>query len=193
MTTKIIEETAAALAEYATVPIAFEVREVLALEGHSEGPYGMTFATKTVEEPYLKDYDSVSGHHPTAWVSRFDMSRWGILIARAEGIPVGGAVVAWSTPGIDMLEGRQDLAVLWDLRVAPDYRGQGVGHDLFQYAVQWAQSRGARWLKIETQNTNASACRFYARQGCELGAINRFAYPSLPDEVQFFWYKGLAR
>ncbi len=191
MTIKIIDETVAALAEYATVPIAFEVRETFARDCPAEGTCGMTFVAEPVEEPYVKNYDAVPGHYPTEWTSRFDMSRWGILVARAEGVPVGGAVVAWNTPGIDMLEGRQDLAVLWDLRVAPDYRGQGVGHDLFLYAVQWAQTRGARWLKIETQNTNASACRFYARQGCELGAINRFAYPSLPDEVQFFWYKLL--
>ena len=38
---------------------------------------------------------------------------------------------------------------------------------------------------------NVAACRFYASLGCELGAINRFAYPSLPDEVQLLWYREL--
>jgi hypothetical protein len=27
--------------------------------------------------------------------------------------------------------------------------------------------------------------------GCALGAINRFAYPDLPDEVQLPWRKAL--
>ena len=30
------------------------------------------------------------------------------------------------------------------------------------------------------------------RMGCELGAMHRFAYPELPDEVQLLWYKALA-
>lgn len=46
-------------------------------------------------------------------------------------------------------------------------------------------------LKIETQNTNAPACRFYARRGCVLRAIRRFAYPLLPNEVELLWYKEL--
>lgn len=104
---------------------------------------------------------------------------------------VGSAVVAWDTPGVDMLEGRPDLAVLWDLRVAPAWRGRGIGAALFRAAEAWSWARGARWLKVETQNVNVTACRFYARQGCVLGALHRFAYPELPNEVQLLWYKEL--
>jgi GNAT superfamily N-acetyltransferase len=90
-----------------------------------------------------------------------------------------------------MLEGRRDLAVLWDLRVAPEARGQGVGAALFQAAEAWAAARGCRQMKVETQNVNVPACRFYASQGCVLGAIHRFAYPELPHEVQLLWYRDL--
>jgi GNAT superfamily N-acetyltransferase len=90
-----------------------------------------------------------------------------------------------------MLEGRRDLAVLWDLRVAPQVRGRGVGAALFGAVADWAVGQGCRQLKVETQNTNVAACRFYARQGCVLGALNRFAYPDLPEEVQLLWYKVL--
>ena len=48
-------------------------------------------------------------------------------------------------------------------------------------------------LKIETQNTNVRACRFYERQGCQLRAIHRAAYPELPEEIQLLWYKDLSR
>jgi hypothetical protein len=44
---------------------------------------------------------------------------------------------------------------------------------------------------VETQNSNAAACRFYARQGCVLLAANRGAYVELPDEIQLLWYKEL--
>jgi len=91
-----------------------------------------------------------------------------------------------------MLERQSDLALLWDLRVAPDARRQGVGALLFQAAERWASMRGARRLKVETQNINVPACRFYASQGCTLGATDHTAYPDLPGEVQLLWHKELA-
>ena len=87
--------------------------------------------------------------------------------------------------------GRSDVAVMWDVRVAPDARGRGVGAALFGAAAAWAAARGARLLMAETQNVNVPACRFYARQGCVLGAIDRFAYPSLPHEARLLWFRDL--
>ena len=107
------------------------------------------------------------------------------------GSRLGGAVVAWNTPGVDMLEGRDDLAVLWDLRVHPDHRREGVGSRLFQHAAAWARAKGCRQLKIETQNINVRACKFYAKQGCYLGAVHAGAYPEFPEEVQLLWYLDL--
>ena len=120
------------------------------------------------------------------------MSNWGVFAARVEGRRVGGAVVAFNTPGMIMLEGRDDLAVLWDIRVCPEARGRGVGSALFCAAEAWAKARGCRQLKVETQNINVAACRLYEHQGCMLTAIDRFAYPELPDEIQLLWYKVLA-
>jgi GNAT superfamily N-acetyltransferase len=90
-----------------------------------------------------------------------------------------------------MLEGRDDLAVLWDIRVSPEARGRGVGAALFRAAERWAKARGCLHLRVETQNINVAACRFYARQGCVLRAVNRHAYAELPDEIQLLWDKIL--
>ena len=79
------------------------------------------------------------------------------------------------------------MVVLSDLRVHPDYRDRGIGRELFQAAVRWGKERGCKLLKVETQNINVPACRFYARQGCVLGSVNRFAYPDLPEEVELVW------
>ena len=89
------------------------------------------------------------------------------------------------------LGGRDDIAVLWDIRVSPGERSAGLGSALFQVAADWAVARGCGWLKIETQNVNAGACRFYHKMGCTLGAIDRFAYPEAPGEVQLLWWKAL--
>jgi GNAT superfamily N-acetyltransferase len=186
----VAEEPMPDLTAYAFVPIAFVVRRVLDVAVLHGGLGGFALAEHDVHPPYVKDYDALEG--PASWAERFDLGSWGWMAARAEGRRVGGAVVAWDTPGLDMLEGRRDLAVLWDIRVAPDARGRGVGAALFRAAETWASARGCRTLKIETQNVNLPACRFYARQGCVLGAIHRFAYPALPDEVQLLWYKDLA-
>jgi GNAT superfamily N-acetyltransferase len=66
-----------------------------------------------------------------------------------------------------------------------------VGAALFRAAESWARARGCRQLKVETQNVNVAACRFYSRQGCVLTSVDRLAYPGLPGEIQFLWYKDL--
>jgi ribosomal protein S18 acetylase RimI-like enzyme len=180
----------AQLAEYATVPIRFEVASVYELEMPAGGPGGFVLRERRLAAPWIKEYDH-AGNQPADWALQFDLGNWGLLGAHLAGRRVGGAMIAWNSPDVDMLEGRQDLAVLWDIRVAPEARGQGVGAALFAAVEQWARARGCRWLKIETQNINVPACRFYRRQGCELGAIHRFAYPDLPDEIQLLWYKQL--
>jgi GNAT superfamily N-acetyltransferase len=140
------------------------------------------------EEPLsaLDEYAEIPSKHPGPAAWPFDMSRWGVLTARIGGRRVGGAVVAFDTPGVTMLEGRSDLAVLWDVRVAPDVRRRGVGTALFRAAERWAIARGCRQLKIETQETNVAACRLYEREGCVL----RERHPQ-GDEVQLLWYKDL--
>jgi streptothricin acetyltransferase len=120
------------------------------------------------------------------------MYRGGDLLSRAPmDIASGWAVIAFDCAGVEMLERRRDLAVLWDIRVDMAFRGYGIGASLFQAAEQWAAKRRCRQLKVETQNTNIAACRFYVRQGCTLGAVNRLAYPNLPNEIQMLWYKEL--
>lgn len=187
MRVEVSEEPITSLARYAAVPIAFEVTAVFDV-GNSRGGYSL--AERAIDAPYVKDYDA-HGEDPARWPALFDVSNWGLLAARAEGRRVGGAAVAFDTPGLDMLEGRRDLAVLWDIRVSPEARGLGVGSALFRAAEDWARARGCRLLKVETQNINVAACRFYMRQGCLLGAVDRSAYPGLPDEIRLLWYKGL--
>lgn len=188
---RITSEPLTALGALGGISIAFTVERVLDLRPVDGDLGGFALTERALASPFRKDYDAEAGAGPLRWAERFDVSRWGLLAARAGDQWAGGAVIAVDTPGVAMLEDRRDLAVLWDLRVAPAFRGQGVGTALFEAAEHWAQERQCRQLKVETQNINVPACRFYARQGCSLGAINRFAYPELPGEVQLLWYKTL--
>jgi GNAT superfamily N-acetyltransferase len=193
MDMEIIEEPITAAAELARISIAFEVERVFDVSARDGGLGGLVLSERKLDVPYVKDYDTMEGEHPAQWAQRFDVSNWGLIGAHANGARVGGAVVAFDTKGINMLEGRKDLAVLWDIRVSPEARGRGVGSAIFRGVEAWAAARGCRQLKIETQNINVPACRFYARRGCVLGAIFRFAYADLPDEAQLLWYKILSR
>lgn len=193
MVIELTEEPMAALPEYARIPIIFTVDRVLDVANRDDGQRGFALSERRLEAPYEKDYDAIAGEGPLQWGRRFDLSKWALFTARSANRIVGGATIAFDTPGLTMLEGRPDLAVLWDIRITPDARGQGVGSALFQRVEAWAQLHGCRQLKIETQNTNVPACRFYERQGCRLQAIHRAAYPELPEEIQLLWYKDLPR
>ncbi len=186
----IIEESVAALPEYEKVPIAFRVQSRFLVVPIQNGLSGLKFIEESVV-PYVKDYDANESERPSQWFKRFDISRWGTLSAFNGARRIGGAAVAWKTPEVNMLDGREDLVCLWDLRVHPDYRNEGVGHQLFNRAVAWARERRCSRLKVETQNINVPACRFYARQGCELRGINRYAYGEALDEIQLLWYQDL--
>ncbi len=181
------------LALYASVPIAFRVESVLEVHAVDGGLGGLALRETPVETPYVKDYDDVQPERPSRWLQRFDVSNWAFFIAFEDDRPVGAATVAFNTPNVDMLEGRTDLAVLWDFRVHPDRRGRGIGTALFDRAAEWARERGCREMKIETQNINVRACRFYAARGCRLGAIVQGAYtdPAIAHEAMLLWYLDL--
>jgi GNAT superfamily N-acetyltransferase len=191
MTIEFAEEPIAAIPEYARVPIIFTVDRVFGVANCDDDSGRFALSELRIDDPYEKDYDAVAGEGPSQWALRFDLSNWALFTARFARRIVGGATVAFDTPGLTMLEGRRDLAALWDIRVAPEFRRQGVGSTLFQRVEAWSKLHGCRQLKIETQNTNAPACRFYERQRCELRAIHRAAYPEFPEEIQLLWYKEL--
>ena len=188
MTIDVVQEDAASLEDYARVPIAFEVREIV--EPIREAARnGFSLVPRVVETPWIKDYDAHDA--PPEWVSRFDLSHWAFFAARVDGARVGGAAVVLDAPDVEMLAGRSDVALLWDIRVRPDARGRGVGSALIASAERWSVTKGAKWIEVETQNVNTPACRFYERMGFVLREVNPGVYPSLPGEVQLLWYKPM--
>ncbi len=181
-------------ARYREVPTAFTVQSVL--EPRATDKPGIVLHEVPCERPYVKDYDTagVDEGCPARWAERWDTSNWGFFAAIDGPRTVGWAAVAVRTPGMTMLEGRDDLAVLWDIRVHPDWRRRGIGGQLFQSATRWARQQGCRQFKIETQNVNVPACRFYAAHSCRLGGIipGPHAYPpELHHEYMLLWYLDL--
>jgi hypothetical protein len=81
------------------------------------------------------------------------------------------------------------LAVLWDIRVTPDARRQGVGSALFQTAETWAQVHGVGSSRSKLRIPTRGHADSIERQGCRLERVHRAAYPALPEEIQLLWYK----
>ncbi|MDB6169136.1 MAG: acetyl-transferase [Verrucomicrobia bacterium] len=179
------------VAELAQIPISFRVERVCEIAAKPGEPSAWVLTEREIASPYLKDYDAIAREGPTQWAKYFDLTNWGYFRAHVDSRLAGGVVIAHRTPGVTMLEERGDLAVIWDIRVAPGLRGLGVGSSLLDAAEHWARSRECTELKIETQNINVAACRLYAKSGCVLQAVNPQAYPELPDEIQLLWSKPL--
>lgn len=177
------------LEEYKKIPMLKVVDSLYQLRELDNGLGGILFDEIPVARNVV---DMGLDADPLEWDQKFNITNWGFYIAYDGDKPVGAATLAYDTPEVRMLANRSDLAVLWDLRVDPEYQGRGLGTRLITLAVEWARERRCTQLKIETQNNNVAACKFYARQGCILGEINKFAYyGEEDDEVMLIWYKEL--
>jgi GNAT superfamily N-acetyltransferase len=191
MPIQIIEISSECLSEYQKVPSRFEVHSILQANVVDGGLGGINLHEIPVTLPYTKDYDAYE-ERPSDWAKQFDVSNWGFFLAKDREDTVGAATVAFKTTGVFMLESRLDLSVLWDIRVRKEARGTGIL--LFRTAAQWSRERGCTQMKIETQNVNVPACRFYERMGAQLGEIRRFGYagiPAMAHEVMLNWYLDL--
>lgn len=191
MTLRIAEESPARLADYATVPIRFQVTQVFDDKAIGHLRRGEPASASRVNLAYEKDYDAYPDNHPTDWPRRFDVAGWTILAAYEDGHRVGGAVVVVGDPRLNLTRGDPGLAVLWDLRVAPEVRHRGIGSALLRAAQDAAVRRGARELRVETQQVNVAACSFYQHHGFSLKQALPDAYAFLPDEIQLIWRKTI--
>lgn len=178
--------------QYDTIPMQVHVEREYRLIKQNNGLGGITF-DETPVEPYIKNFCVGKDESVTRW-SRWDLSNWGFFMAFDGDKPIGAAAIATRTKDINMLCERDDLAVLWDIRVADEYKNQGIGHALFQKAAEWSRAQGMTQLKIECQNNNVPAVKFYHKQGAVLGGIDEYAYynnPYAKGEIQFIWYLDL--
>lgn len=175
------------LKEYDKIPFCYTTNKKYELRKINRGLNG--FELKLVDVPlHTKTFDTKT----SKWINYFeDLSNWKIYIAEDNDNLIGGIVIATKTPECDMLEDRNDLAVLWDIRVREEYKNRGIGQKLFNLAIEFCRENNFKQLKIECQNTNPVAINFYYKQGATLCAINEYAYKENKEEIQLLWYIDL--
>ena len=179
--------------QYDCIPMRVNVKSYYKIEKINRGLGGFTLVETPVEQPYIKDFCLGDDETVTRW-ERFDLSKWAFFMAFDGENPVGAATVASRDKQVNMLSGRNDLAVLWDIRVDETYKHQGVGQALFDMAVNWSREQGLVQMKIECQNNNVPAVNFYHKQGAVLSIIDEYAYYNEPEyrhETEFIWFLDL--
>jgi ribosomal protein S18 acetylase RimI-like enzyme len=89
-----------------------------------------------------------------AMSSRYDLP----LIAEIGGNPAG---IVWAH--ID--PSTEDAAQLYQMWVAPECRGRGIGRALLDTAIEWATANGARSMALGVTVGNSPARRLYEAAG----------------------------
>ena len=173
---------------YDKVSMNVDVHSEYQVKRINSGLGGFIFEEVQVE-PYIKD---LSGYECAIEYEReFDITNWRFYMAFDGEIPVGAMTVVGKTEGLNMLYGREDACVLWDIRVADAYKHNGIGQKLFDMGVINAKNDGYQQMIIECQNNNVQACKFYQKQGAVLSKIDMYAYyfdSDAKNEIQFIWY-----
>lgn len=171
---------------YNSVKSEYKSTKKYALKKLNNGKDGVLFELEDMPE-YNKVFDGTI----EKWNNMLDISNWKFYGAFDNDNLVGACTIATKTENCFMLEGRKDLAVLWDIRVKEGYKNQGIGQKLINKAIEYSKSNGFKQLKIECQNTNYKAVNFYYKQDAKLGSFKENAYADYPQEVQFLLYIDL--
>ena len=174
-------EPAIDLANYALIPSSFAVGERFVSSGDCV----------SVSSAYTKDYDAQPGQHPTEWARRFDLTSWRFAAAHLGETRVGGAAIVLDARSVEPDLATPDAALIWDIRVHPDFRHRGVGRALLDFVESHARAAGRGRMIVETQDINVAACRLYASAGYVLTCVSPRAYPDLAEETQLIWEKQL--
>ncbi len=177
---------------YDTIPMNVDVRTEYQMK-RIDNRLGLIFEEVQVA-PYRKDLSVYE--RAVEYEEKFDIANWYFYMAFDEDKPIGAMTIAGRTPDLNMLSGRDDACVLWDIRVADNYKHQGIGQRLMDIGIEDARTAGYRQMIIECQNNNVPACHFYRKQGALLSKVDLYAYDSEDDcknEIQFVWTLNLDR
>ena len=110
-----------------------------------------------------------------------------VLVARQDAELIGTVrlvrAMPWAIDSSAFTPVRQALYVL-GLAVAPQYRGQGIGHQLMEAAKDVARDSGAQALWLDAYEHAAGAGPFYLK--CGFSRVGRTKYRELPL-IYFEW------
>ena len=128
--------------------------------------------------------DQWDDFYPSRDVIEADI-RAGTLYVLRDGAILIGAVVVNETqsPEYAQLEWQRPDArvlVIHRLCVRPDRQGTGAGHQLMDFAEQFARTNGYSAIRLDTYTGNPVATSLYVRRGYRITGQVRFRHRKLP-------------
>lgn len=91
---------------------------------------------------------------------------------------------------IRMFKNWNKFGYIENIAIKAGYRHAGIGQQLFETAEKWARANQCVGLQLEAQDDNLNACRFYQKQGMQLGGVDTLFYTANPNiSVALQWYK----
>ncbi len=93
-----------------------------------------------------------------------------ILVARKDGQIIGMVNLLYT---VSTALGER-VALLEDMVVSPNERGQGVGSDIIRQAVDFAKEKDCKRITLLTDDDNSGAHRFYERHGFSRSSMVAF-------------------
>lgn len=137
----------------------------------AEWPIYKTLRLQALEESpdaFGSTLDLELGRSDAAWSERLQIAASSgqdcPLIAEVEGKPSG---LVWAKADAND-PGTVNIFQMW---VAPEVRGRGVGEALLQAAIHWARQYGAHFAKLGVTYGDTPAMRLYQRTGfVEIGS-----------------------
>jgi GNAT superfamily N-acetyltransferase len=129
--------------------VAADVPAIVALL--ADDPLGSTRESTADLAPYKEAFDAIDA----------DPSE--LLLVLADETEIIGTMQLSFLPGLSL--GGATRAQIEAVRVRDDHRGQGLGEQMFDWAVAEARRRGCSLMQLTTNKSRGDAHRFYERLG----------------------------
>lgn len=147
-----------------------------------------TLFSLTLEDlplPYIKDF---RGEVTPAELQEYRQ-------IAAEGLSIG----AWDGDqpvgmGIASAQEWNRTLWIWEFHILPAYHHQGVGRQMMESLAENGRAAGMRTMRVETQNTNVPAIRFYRAVGFHTEGVDVSFYSNddiVSGEVAIFMKRRL--
>lgn len=139
--------------------------------------------------------NAYQGMLPDAHLSRIirkrDVAWWQQALSGPDpmlALDLDGKAIGYATYGTSRARGRLAQGEIYELYLAPDCQGIGLGEHLFEACRNRLDERGLRGLVVWALIENRSACHFYWRRGGRprSSVIEVFGAKRL-EKVAFVW------
>ncbi|MEZ4860655.1 MAG: GNAT family N-acetyltransferase [Caldilineaceae bacterium] len=124
--------------------------------------------------PSLHDSPTTPESYSAFWVATQQMTEGANeVIGTVAVLPFrSGVEMAPTHPLAQVWDGRVDVIELRRVRVAAEARGQGIGTQLCQMAIDWGQAQGYALMVVNTTTPQTPALRLYQRLGFQAVGIS---------------------